>query len=364
MALGLSMVGGTLLSLSRSPHWFIRGWDFPRVLIASLAALSGISYYLLFFGGQGYEWAFLVLIGLCVLWQLYKILPYTPLAPVSVKRSSEERDGHGAIRLFVSNVKMENDQYDHWLSVVRSTDPDVILAVEVDDTWLDHIRELEEDHPHTVFQPQSNYYGMALFSRLPLHDPKVRFLVQEDIPSIHTEVELRNGRTVYLHGVHPRPPEPLRSQNATPRDAEVVLLAREIKQAERQPTIVAGDFNDVAWSHTSKLFQNLSGLLDPRRGRGLYSTFDANNPFFRFPLDHIFHSNEFKLINIELMEHVGSDHFPVLADLSYEPEARREQPEPDQEPGEEEEADEKIRRAREGEHVKEGGMTTPPPAGE
>ena len=49
---------------------------------------------------------------------------------------------------------------------------------------------------------------------------------------------------------------------------------------------------------------------------------------FRFPLDHVFHSSHFKLVELRRLEHVGSDHFPVLVELSYEPEAQAEQSEP------------------------------------
>ena len=356
------MAGGTLLSFSRHPHWFIRGWDFPRVLIAALATLSAAGY-LFFFAGRWYDWAFLLVVGGCILWQLYKIFPYTPLAPVSVQRARQAAGKDGTFRLVVSNVQMENQAFDQWIEVVRRANPDVILAVEINEAWLEHLKTLEEDYPHHVYQSQENYYGMALFSRLELVGPQVRYLVQSDVPSIHTSLELPGGQPVYLHGVHPRPPEPLRDQNSTSRDAEIVVVGREIDKEGSRPTIIAGDFNDVAWSHTSKLFQHLSGLLDPRRGRGLFSTFDANNPLFRFPLDHVFHSNEFKLIKIELLEYVGSDHFPVFIELSYEPEGQFEQPEPEKKAGEEEEAEKKIKKAEEEQRVKEGGVSSPPPAG-
>lgn len=345
VAVGLSMAAGTLLSLSHHPHWFIRGWDFPRTIIAGLAFFAGAVYALFFFDGQWQDWAFMAAVGACVGWQGYHILPYTPLAPVTVQ-AARRPDGDATLRLLTTNVQMENEQYDRWQRVVRGADPDVILAVEVDDAWAHHLDTLEEAYPYVVRQPQDNYYGMMLLSRLKLIDPTVRFLVQDDVPSIHTGVELPSGQRICLHGEHPRPPEPLRDQDATPRDAELVVLGREIdEQEEQRPTIVAGDLNDVAWSHTTDLFVRLSGLLDPRKGRGLFNTFDAKKPLLRFPLDHVFHSNEFKLVDLKRLVQVGSDHFPVCIELSYEPDAPAEQPEPEATSAEEEEADEKVDKA-------------------
>ena len=62
----------------------------------------------------------------------------------------------------------------------------------------------------------------------------------------------------------------------------------------------------------------MSGLLDPRIGRGLFNTFDAGNPIFRFPLDHVFHSSHFRLFRLCRLPKVGSDHFPVLVELNLE----------------------------------------------
>jgi hypothetical protein len=42
-------------------------------------------------------------------------------------------------------------------------------------------------------------------------------------------------------------------------------------------------------------------------------------PFFRYPLDHIFYSKEFGLTTIKKLEDIGSDHYPLLIGLSYEP---------------------------------------------
>ena len=348
-AVGLVMAGGTLLSLSRSQHWLVRGWDFPRVQIASLAGGSGVAYALLFHGGAPFDWLFLAAISACVLWQVGKIYPYTPLAPVRVKQSERPvRVGRGSagasgpsFRLLIANVLMENTRYERLLGLIRESDPDVVLAVETDDRWGRALKPLARTHPHVVGRLQDNYYGFMLFSRFPLLDVRVEFLVHDDVPSVHASFELA-GERVFLHGLHPRPPTPTQDQDSTPRDAELVLVGRAIAERGSRPTVVAGDLNDVAWSRTTELFLRVSGLLDPRMGRGFYNSYNANLPCWRFPLDHVFHSNHFRLVELRRCEHVGSDHFPVLIELSYEPEAPREQPESGPDAGDAEEAEEKL----------------------
>jgi endonuclease/exonuclease/phosphatase (EEP) superfamily protein YafD len=355
LVVGLVVVGGTLLSCSRHPHWFIRGWDFPRVHIATLAAVSGGSYAAFFCDWWWYEWLFMLTLVCCVVWQGYKIFPYTQLAPVQVKRARAPA-GAASFRLLIANVLMQNHQFDRFLQVVQATDPDLILAVEINDRWLAELQSLERLYPYVVHQPQDNMYGIVLWSRLKLIEPQVRFLIQDDIPSIHTGVELRSGTRIFFYGLHPRPPEPLRDQDATPRDAELVFVGREISKYER-PTLVAGDLNDVAWSHTTNLFLRLSHLVDPRLGRGFYNTFNANTPWFRYPLDHVFHSNCFTLIDLRRLEHIGSDHFPMCITLHYEPAAAAEQPSLADKPGQEEEAQEKLDLATSDPSVRAGGDT-------
>lgn len=97
------------------------------------------------------------------------------------------------------------------------------------------------------------------------------------------------------------------------------MVGKHIKD-NKQTAILAGDLNDVAWSQTTRRFQRISGLLDPRIGRHFINTFHVNYPFLRWALDHLFHSACFTVIDIERLPSIGSDHFPVMTTLQYEPE--------------------------------------------
>ena len=348
------LISGTLLNFSKHPHWYIRGWDFPRVFTAVISAALLAVYAIFFRSGPWWNGAVMAGLVFVIGRQLYMIYPYTPIAAKKVKQTTRPPGDH-RFRLVMSNVLQENEEHDKWLKVVRDSDPDVIAAVEVDAKWDAALAALAKDYPHHVRQPQDNYYGMVLYSRLPFEGkPKVRFMVQDDIPSIHATLRLKDGQKIRLHAMHPRPPEPIRNQDSAPRDAELVLIGKEIAAEERHvPTVVCGDLNDVAWSYTTQLFLRLSKLLDPRMGRGMYNSYSANSRIFRFPLDHVFHSNEFKLVDLRVCEHVGSDHFPMLIELSCDPEAPAEQPEPETKAEDHEDAHEIVQEQAEREQTGE-----------
>jgi endonuclease/exonuclease/phosphatase (EEP) superfamily protein YafD len=172
----------------------------------------------------------------------------------------------------------------------------------------------------------------------------VRFLLKQDIPSIRTGVRLRSGEVVTLYGLHPEPPAPSEAETSLPRDAELVLAGREIAEGPGS-AIIAGDFNDVAWSHTSRLFRRISRLLDPRIGRGMYNTFHARYWPLRWPLDHIFVSDTFVLRRLQRLPAFGSDHFPVYVALDHAPAARAVQDPPSPDADDHAEARDKLMRA-------------------
>lgn len=316
--LGAAMIVATAVPLVRKKDWWIRIFDFPRLQILILAAAALVVFLVLVEDWSAWHAAFALLLVLSLAYQAYMMYPYTFFAQPKVRRAST-RHVQRTIAVVFANVMMTNRNSDELLAIIREEDPDIVLAVETDGWWERELDVLAETHAHVVRQPQNNTYGMLLYSRLELVKPKVEFLIEADVPSIHALVKLRDGTLVELHCLHPRPPAPQEAEDANPRDAELILVARSLRGRD-VPAIVLGDLNDVAWSRTSYEFQDISGLLDPRVGRGFYHTFHARYPVLRYPLDHCFHTRHFRLVRFKRLRKFGSDHFPVGIELSHEPE--------------------------------------------
>jgi endonuclease/exonuclease/phosphatase (EEP) superfamily protein YafD len=128
----------------------------------------------------------------------------------------------------------------------------------------------------------------------------------------------KGGKVFRLYCLHPKPPVPGESDDSADRDAEILIVGKEAKK-HKHPVIVAGDLNDVAWSYTTNLFLKVSELLDPRIGRGFFSTFHANYKLLRWPLDHVFCSSHFYLKRLKRLPSIGSDHFPIFIEVSLAP---------------------------------------------
>ena len=348
---GVAIILATLLPLVRKEAWWIRIFDFPRIQIAVIGVVVLLADLACVGDADGVRTGFHIVLAGSIFYQAYMIYPYTFLVPKSTKPAQKPRK-ESSITLLIANVKIENRNAAGLRSIVRANNPDVFLIAEANRWWENALKEFEQTYPFTIHQPQDNSYGMILYSRLEISRSEVLFRIHSDIPSIRACVTLPDGTQVEVHCLHPKPPVPQEDKSSKGRDAELLVVGREVRE-KTLPIIVMGDLNDVAWSHTNYLFQRISGLLDPRIGRGFYNTFDARYPIMRFPLDHFFHSNHFRLINLKRLAYFGSDHFPMYIALSYEPDAMHEQQAQQPSHGNEREASEKIESTG-------GGSSAPP----
>ena len=326
--LGTLAVVMTCLPLIPLDAWWIRMFDFPHVQLTVFTLIALVSFVTKFKIDDWKEYVFVGALISCFIYQGIKVYPYTPTASLEVRDSSNTQKNQ-VLKLYTANVLQKNKHYDTINQQIHTLKPDIILLTETDKKWRNAIvSQLPSDYKYQKEAPLDNTYGMVLYSKLELKNPETHFFVNDSIPSMSSEVKLPDGSWIQLYTIHPTPPMPQENPMSTDRDAEMMIVAEKCRNS-KLTVVVLGDFNDVAWSKTTNLFQRTGELLDLRKGRGFYCSYDANNMIFRWPLDHLFISDEFRLKKVMLCDKTGSDHFPFYTELTYEPNLAHEQtPEP------------------------------------
>lgn len=322
------LIIATLMPLVKKDYWTFRIFDYPR-----FQKLWLISVLLICWTIVGYEHlskvdlGIVIILGLLFLYLLKQIVPYSPFHTKMVKPAKKHEKT--TVKVLVANVYQYNKDYQKCLQLIKKEQPHLFMLVETDQHWADAIAALKVDYSYQVLLPLENTYGMLLYSKFPLQNIEINHLIDQDIPSIFADLQI-DGQLIKLFAIHPTPPVPGENTHSTERDAEILIVGKKAK-SEKKPIIIMGDLNDVAWSYTTELFLKISGMGDPRMGRGMYSTFHAKYPFLRWPLDHIFLSHQFRLKKMMVHPSIGSDHFPISADLVLDKNNENEQLEADME---------------------------------
>ena len=197
----------TLLPLWRHEAWWVRSLDFPRLQPFVISFLLIILEMVLFDLSHPFFGGLITVALLCLILHFGWIFPYTRLYPVEVK-SVDSDDRQRMIRIITANVLTPNRNAKVLIDLVHENAPDIIVTLESDTWWQAKLDSLEHDYPHTIKCPLDNLYGMHVYSKLPLIDGQIDYLVEPDIPSMHSLVILPGGQRIRVHFLHPAPPSP------------------------------------------------------------------------------------------------------------------------------------------------------------
>lgn len=128
---------------------------------------------------------------------------------------------------------------------------------------------------------------------------------------------LKPALVVYV--LHPTTPRSFDQWES--RNLYLGAVARSIAaEAPDTPVVAMGDFNTPTWSPFFQSFLKKSGLIDAA-GTGWPATtrfsrrWFAKHFYFGSPVDHILVSRNIEVKHFEVGPDIGSDHFPVIADL-------------------------------------------------
>lgn len=308
----------SLLSIFRNTESrFLKMLDFPRIQFFIISLISLILFLILTKRWQWYDYLLVVgLAGGLVVNGSY-LVNYTTLVSKTVPTATEDHtSSENQISILLANVKMSNRNAQPFLDLIESKRPDIIIAMEIDNWWDKQLEQIETQYPYTQETINSVAYGMTLYCKFPLKDVDINYLNNQKVPSFESIVQLKNGKDILLYSMHPVPPTHYEDlpDNKDQQETAMIKLGKKIEYS-KLPVIVAGDFNDVSWGATDKLTETKDLLHDVRVGRGFFNSYNADNVLMRWPLDHIFVTKEFRVVKLERLSDIDSDHFPIYIKL-------------------------------------------------
>ena len=297
---------------TRNPHWFFRTADFVR--LQSLAIQLLLLAFLIYFEEtfSVFTWSLLAILVVSIVYQIIKVCPYSSFFP----RKKQKHTSDGQLSILAGNVLQTNTCYPDFLKEIRRFDPDLVLVMESNKDWENGLSAIESNYPFTIKAPLENFYGMHLYSKKELLNVEVKYQIEDDKPSIFFDFPIKGKKSIYFCCLHPAPPSPTENETSKERDAELMLTGKEIRKLDK-PTVVCGDMNDVVWSRTTRLFKKITGMEDPRVGRGFFPTYHATYFFLRFPLDHLFHTRDLYVGRMERSKNFGSDHYAMYYEIHH-----------------------------------------------
>ncbi len=199
---------------------------------------------------------------------------------------------------------------------VDQQEPQVIALSEIDQTWLERLKVLDEKYPYHL--ATTNCGGVGLWSKYPLDNARVQFFISSfntnKRPRISASVCLPDGKKVALILVHP--PVPVgQLKNFKARNEEFKTIAEQARSLPR-PCFLIGDLNCSPWSPYFDELAQQANLKDSARGFGLAPTWPDIFPLRpMIPIDHCLVSSGIKVQKRSVLDSAGSDHRPVLLDL-------------------------------------------------
>lgn len=291
----------TLGALGAAQAWPLELLSHFRVQYAvALTILAGALLML-----RARTWAAAAVILLAV--NAWVVAPF--VLPIGARVDCAIDAGAPSLKLASINVYSGNPTPQRVLEYIDATDPDVVVLLEVTPEWEQRLTALAARYPHSAVQSRAGNFGIALFSRHPLHGLEYVPL-SRDNDAISAGIELGDGR-VHVVAAHPFPPAG--GRGAELRNRQLRELAVHVAQLGR-PCVVAGDLNITPFSPYFDSFLAAGGLRDPRRGQGVLPTWPSQRWPLWIPIDHCVVSAGIAA-RITVGPDVGSDHRPLLAEL-------------------------------------------------
>ncbi|WP_444996529.1 endonuclease/exonuclease/phosphatase family protein [Aliikangiella sp. IMCC44359] len=290
----------SLISLFPSFHWFLE----LTVHFKLQYLIASIIFFPIFVYAR--KKLAMIALGLCVCINAYFIIGlYLP-------QSSTETHNSKTLKLMFLNLLSTNSDYSKLVELIKQESPDIFIAQEVNDKWQEQLKQLTENYPYQFIIPRLDNFGIAILSKEPLTNTQQINWGNAGVPSLITHLHL-NKQPIKIVSSHLLPPGGKQYYQLRNQQAEEMVKAL---LPINEPLILVGDLNMTMWSNNYHIFESNNAMYNARKGFGILATWPAIFSNFGIPIDHILLSNHFSVTNIYTGPNVGSDHLPLIAEIT------------------------------------------------
>ena len=269
----------------------------PHILVAGVIASLALAFVRPYFAFAG---AILVLVSGApfLLFSKYE-------EPVSIACAPNE-----CLTVITANIYERREAMTALSALAEREGADLISINEAVSRMTDYsYRRAFPNHQYVVHaawenMPRPMGNPITLLSRIPIAD-RQRILRDDTLGRAYIVADLggewQRTRIVLSHAMVPLWPEGLKARTA-------LLEAAGAAAAESETFLMMGDFNLTPWTPH---FRDLPGKRagDPR----WTATWPTPLRALGIPIDHIMFDGELELVEVRVLEPIGSDHLPVLA---------------------------------------------------
>ncbi len=215
------------------------------------------------------------------------------------------------------NLRDDNPDPKRVLQMIAREKPDIIAYEEASEEWSQWLDILEASYPYRLDCKQDpRIWGVGILSRRPFTEGGQSVCVGEGLLAI-APINL-GGSTVNIAALRLSRPWP--HWQAYQLD----FIEPELRRLDG-PTILAGDFNAVPWSHALRRIEDASKTAHVKGSGGTWlpSFLPVSlAPYLGLPIDQFLASPDIIAPKASARANAGSDHLPVRLDFSVPPPVR------------------------------------------
>lgn len=210
------------------------------------------------------------------------------------------------VRVLFHNAWMRNEDPARVLKLIRRTEPDIVALIEVRRDWHDALDGLADLYPHRVMEPR--YGETVILSKWPLEPSGAP---GDGASLVFAEIDMADGEPLGIAVTHFTRPWPWDEPDA---QRGQLLRFADAWRRNGEADIVVGDFNGAPWAPPLAALSRETGLKPVAGAGGTWPTFLP--AIFRLPIDNAFTGPRVLATHRVVLGPTGSDHAPVMYDVT------------------------------------------------